>query len=123
MAHHLGAAHAAKGTQRGHEVDRFEDVRLALRVVAEQQVKAGLEIRIEPRVIAEVAKSQMGQMHSAKMNSQAVRREIFSRWRTGDKTSFAHVKSIFFDAESFPVGRIGTADIASKQFLLRLMER
>jgi len=37
---HLRAADAAKRPQRGHEINRLEDVRLALRVVAEQKVKA-----------------------------------------------------------------------------------
>ena len=60
---HLRAADAAKGTQRGHEINRFEDIRLALRVVAEQQVEAGRKIRVQPRVIAEVSESQMSQMH------------------------------------------------------------
>ncbi len=61
---HLRAAHAAKRTQRGHEINRFEDVRLALRIVAEQQVEAGRKIHVQPRVIAEVSESQMGQMHA-----------------------------------------------------------
>ena len=63
---HLRAADAAKGAQRGHEINGFEDVGLALRVVAEQQMEAGREIRVQPRVIAEVSKSQMGQMHGEK---------------------------------------------------------
>ena len=61
---HLRAADAAKGAQRGHEINRFENVRLALRVVAEQQMEAGRKIRVQPRVIAEVSESQMGQMHA-----------------------------------------------------------
>jgi len=40
-------------------------------------MEAGQKIRIEARVIAEVAKSQMGQMHLVKMNSGRDRREIF----------------------------------------------
>jgi hypothetical protein len=63
VTNHLRAADAAKGTERGHEVDGFEDVGFALSVVAEQQVEAGRKIDVEPRVIAEVAKSEMGQMH------------------------------------------------------------
>ena len=61
---HLRAAHAAKGAQGGDEVDGFEDIGLALGVVAQQQVEAGRKIRIQPRVIAEVPKAQMGQMHA-----------------------------------------------------------
>ena len=61
---HLRAADSAKRPQRGHEINRFENVGLALRVVAEQQVEAGRKIGVQPRVIAEVTESQMGQMHA-----------------------------------------------------------
>ena len=56
VADHLRAADAAKRTQRGHQIDGFEDVRLALRVIAEQQMKARREIHVQPRVIAEITK-------------------------------------------------------------------
>jgi hypothetical protein len=36
-------------------------------VVAQKQMEAGREIRVQPHVIAEVAKSQMSQMHAEKM--------------------------------------------------------
>jgi hypothetical protein len=65
---HLRAADTAKGAQRGHEINRFEDVRLALGIVAEQQVEAGREIRVKPRIIAEIAESQVSEMHGDKMN-------------------------------------------------------
>jgi hypothetical protein len=61
---HLRAADAAERAQRGHEINRFEDVRLALRVVAEQQMEARRKVGVQPRVIAEVPESQMGQMHA-----------------------------------------------------------
>ena len=61
---HLGAADAAKGAEGGHEVDGFEDVGLALGVVAEEDVEAGRKIDVQPRVIAEVTETQMSQMHS-----------------------------------------------------------
>jgi len=61
---HLRAADAAKGTQRGHEINGFEDVGLALRVVAEEQMEAGRKIHVQPRVVAEVSESQMSQMHA-----------------------------------------------------------
>src|SRR5207247_1802736 len=76
-ANHLGAAHAAKRTQRRHEVNRFEDVGLALRVVTEQQVKARRKISVQPRVIAEVAESQMSQMHARKNEVLRTRRRAF----------------------------------------------
>jgi hypothetical protein len=60
---HLRAADAAEGTQRGHEVNRLKNVRLALRVVAKHQMEAGRKIHVQPRVIAEVPETQMGQMH------------------------------------------------------------
>ena len=44
------------------------NVRLALRVVAEQDVEAGRKIHVQPRVIAEVTESEMGQMHAGKIN-------------------------------------------------------
>ena len=64
---HLRAADAAKGSQRGHEINRLENIRLALRIVAEQQMEARRKIGVQPRVIAEVSESQMGQMHAEKM--------------------------------------------------------
>ena len=63
VPNHLCATDAAKGSQRGHEINRFENVGLALRVVAEQQMEAGRKIHVHPRVIAEVSESQMSQMH------------------------------------------------------------
>jgi hypothetical protein len=74
---HLRAADAAERPQRGHEINRFKDVRLALRVVAEQQVEARRKVGVQPRVIAEVPESQMGQMHAGKMNWKGNRREFF----------------------------------------------
>jgi hypothetical protein len=79
---HLRAADTAERPQRGHEINRFEDVCLALRVVAEQQMEARRKVGIQPRVIAEVAKSQMGQMHTGKMNRKGNRGEFF---RAGKK--------------------------------------
>ena len=79
VPNHLRATHAAKGTQRGHEINRFEDVRLALRVVTEQQVKAGRKIRIQPRVIAEVTESQMGQMHARKIPATGAAAKFFQQ--------------------------------------------
>ena len=74
---HLRAADAAKRAQRGHEINRFENVRLALRIVAEQQMEAGRKIRVQPRVIAEVSESQMGQMHGDKMNCSRTHPRVF----------------------------------------------
>ena len=79
---HLRAADTAERAQRGHEIHRFEDVRLALRVVAEQQVEARRKVGVQPRVIAEVPESQMGQMHTGKMNRKRNRREFFRQGQT-----------------------------------------
>jgi hypothetical protein len=54
-------------------------------------VEAGCEIRVQPRVIAEVAKSQMGQMHAEKMECGRRDGEFFSRgnrfrWRVQKET-------------------------------------
>src|SRR5207302_9644112 len=64
---HLCAADAAKRAQRREQIDRFENVGLALRVVAEQQVKTGRKIDIQPREVAEITKSQMAQMHGQEL--------------------------------------------------------
>ena len=63
MAEHLGALHAAEGPEGGQEIDGFQDVRLALGVVAQQHVKSGREVQVRPRVVAEVAEPEMCQVH------------------------------------------------------------
>ena len=78
MPDHLGAADAAERAQRGHEINRFEDVCLALRVVADQQVEARRKVGVQPRVIAEVPESQMGQMHAEKIGARTARPRVFS---------------------------------------------
>src|SRR5688572_30873853 len=40
VTNHLRAAHAAKRAQRGHEINRFENVGFALGVVAQHEVEA-----------------------------------------------------------------------------------
>ena len=75
----LRAADATKRPQRGHQINRFKDVGLALRVVAEQQVEAGRKIHVQPRVVAEVTESQMSQMHAEKMRWRGGGGEIFPR--------------------------------------------
>jgi hypothetical protein len=74
---HLSATHAAKRAQRRHQVNRFEDVGLPLGVVAEQEVKARCKVRIQPRIVAEVAESQMGQMHSRENGARAAGSRVF----------------------------------------------
>jgi hypothetical protein len=64
MPDHLRAADAAERPQRCQQVNRFENVSFALGVVAEEQVEPRRKIRIHPRVIAEVAKPEMSQMHA-----------------------------------------------------------
>ena len=60
---HLRAADAAKGAEGGQEIDRFQDVCLALGVIPQEEVEAGLELRVQPGVIAEVAQPESCQMH------------------------------------------------------------
>ena len=62
--------------------NRFEDVRLALRVAPEQDMEAWRKIRIQPRVISEVAKSQMGQTHGARLAESRTSAEGNSRLPT-----------------------------------------
>jgi hypothetical protein len=46
-------------------------------------VEAGRKIHVQPRVIAEVPESQMGQMHAEKMERKPPLREFFSTATTG----------------------------------------
>ena len=78
VTNHLRAADATEGAQRRHEVNRFKNVGFPLRIVAKNEVEARLEIHIQPRVVAEVAKSQLSQMHSKRMNVRRRARELFS---------------------------------------------
>ena len=57
VTNHLGAADAAKRPERGQEVNRFKDIGFALGVVAEEKVKPGSELDVQPRIIAEVAQA------------------------------------------------------------------
>jgi hypothetical protein len=41
-------------------------------------MEAGRKIRVQPRVIAEVAKAQMGQMHAEKIGARTARPRVFS---------------------------------------------
>ena len=63
VLNHLRAAHAAKRTERGEKVEGFEDVRLALRVVADEDVEARRERHVHPRIIAEVPETQLADVH------------------------------------------------------------
>ena len=80
MADQLRAPHSPKRPQRGQEINGFKNVRLALRVVAQQEVKPGREVGIQPRVIAEVPETKMGQMHAARLAERAAAAEENS-WR------------------------------------------
>ena len=77
MTDHLRAAHPAKGAQCGNEINGFENVGLALRIAAQQQVKPGRKIHIQPRVIAEISQAQMGQMHALRMACDGLASESF----------------------------------------------
>ncbi len=72
-------AAAAERPQRGHEINRFEDVRLALRVVAQKQMEAGHEIRVQPGVITKVPQPQMSQMHAENIGAGTTRPRVFSK--------------------------------------------
>lgn len=79
MSDHLGAADAAEGTEGGEEIDRLQNVGLALRIVSEQHVEARLEVDVEPAVVAKVAESQMFQVHGWSMPGRASRRALCRR--------------------------------------------
>jgi hypothetical protein len=78
VANHLRTANSPKRTQSGHQINGFENIRFSLSIIAKQQVESGRKIHVQPRIIAEVTETQMGQMHSAKMNCAPGVREIFS---------------------------------------------
>jgi hypothetical protein len=63
VTHHLRTADAAEGPQSGNQVNGFEDIGLALRVVSEQEMETRRKIDIQPSVISEIAEAQVGQMH------------------------------------------------------------
>lgn len=64
MAHHLGAGHAAKRAQGRKEVNRFQDIGLALRIITQKQMEARRELEIEPRIVSKIAEPQMAEMHA-----------------------------------------------------------
>ena len=64
VADHLRAADSTKGTQGRQQINGFEDIRLALRVVAEDQMEARREIDIQARVISKIPQAKMVQMHA-----------------------------------------------------------
>ena len=63
VADHRRAAHAAEAPQGGEQMNGFEQVGFALRIAAEQHVKARPEVGIEPPVVSKIAQSQMPQVH------------------------------------------------------------
>lgn len=65
VSHHRRVAHAAKGPERGQQMHRLEQVSFALRIAAEEHVKARLEVGIEPAVVSKIPQSQMRQVHGA----------------------------------------------------------
>ena len=63
--------------QPRHQVNGLQDIGFALGIIPEKQVKARAKVRIQPRVIAEVSKAQVGQMHGISMSGGGLRSEIF----------------------------------------------
>ena len=55
VADHLCAGNAAERAQCCQEVDCLQEVALALSVVTDQEMESGLEIKIEPSVVPEIA--------------------------------------------------------------------
>jgi hypothetical protein len=72
-------ADAVERAHRGREINS-ENVGLALRIVAQTQMEAAREIRVRPRVIAEVAKSQMGRMRAEKIEARTACPRFFSTY-------------------------------------------
>ena len=59
------------GPQGREQIDGFEHVGLALGVVADEDVQARREIHVLSRVIAEIAETQVGDMHALEVPSFA----------------------------------------------------
>ena len=76
-------ADAVERAHRGREINS-ENVGLALRIVAQTQMEAAREIRVRPRVIAEVAKAQMGRMRAKKLERGQPVHNFFQRTRTAN---------------------------------------
>ena len=73
VANQLLTACAAEGPQRGKQVDCFQKVCFALRVVAKQQVKPRAEIYIQPGVIPEITQTQVCQVHDTVLAENSMR--------------------------------------------------
>jgi len=52
----LRAPDPAKGAKRRNQINGFQNVRLALRVIPQKKMKTRGKISIQPRVIAEITK-------------------------------------------------------------------
>ena len=67
VANHLTAANSTERPQRRHQINGLENIGLSLGIVAKEQMETGWEIGIEPRVVAEITKTNAGQMHRDEM--------------------------------------------------------
>ena len=102
VADHLRAADAAKGAECRQQINRLENVGFALGVVAEQQMKAGRKINVQPRVVAEIAKSKVAQMHGRYILffvgevKTRVAESVAGAFRHHHQTDVTHVKRGMF---------------------------
>ena len=77
MPHHLRAPHPAEGTQGCQQIDGFQNIGFALGILPQQHLKSWRKIGFQPRIIAEVTQSKVGQMHREKMKWIPIHREFF----------------------------------------------
>ena len=71
VLNHLATTDTSERTERRHKINRLEDVRFSLCIVAQQQMKSRREVDVESRVISKVAKFEMCQMQRLKIKKPA----------------------------------------------------
>jgi hypothetical protein len=80
LPRHLGQGGAAQATAGGEEADRFEDVRLARAVFAQQQVEGARSHQRGVAVVAEPGKADAVERHGRAVTGLAWRRYGGSGW-------------------------------------------
>ena len=74
----LAAAGAAEGSQRGEEIEGFEEVGLALGVLSEQEMESRRKAGIQTRIVTEVAESESPNVHREDLPGPPSRCQSFS---------------------------------------------
>jgi len=61
---HLRATHTAKRAKGGEQIDCFENVGFALRIISKKQMESRAELAVEPPIIAKIAQPELAQVHA-----------------------------------------------------------